>query len=221
MGERLSYSVSFGKISVGSGVMRLVTADSLRGHAVWRATLTISGGFWMFSVRDSTESWFDPHTFSSRRFIQEIREPRHSASRAFEIFPERATFQPRNEDEVSSVAEPMDDVSLVYFARTLPLEPGQCYELHRYFKPKDNPVVLRVVKRDKITVPAGTFDAILVQPELTTSGIFSKKGRADLWLSDDPLHIVLQLNSALPFGSINLYLSKVDTVRVSPSKGEP
>jgi hypothetical protein len=114
---------------------------------------------------------------------------------------------------VPSVADPMDEVSFVYFARTLPLEPGQCYELPRYFRPDGNPVVLRVVRRDTITVPAGRFPAIVIQPEITTSAIFSKNGRAEVWLSDDSARTVLQLKSQLSFGSINLYLTRVDTIR--------
>jgi len=107
----------------------------------------------------------------------------------------------------------MDDVSFVYFARTLALVPGQCYELRRYFRPEGNPVVIRVLRRDTISVPAGRFPAIVIQPELTTAGIFSKDGRAELWLSDDPSRLVLQLKSQLAFGSINLYLTRVDTIK--------
>ncbi|HEV8495919.1 MAG TPA: DUF3108 domain-containing protein, partial [Gemmatimonadaceae bacterium] len=58
---------------------------------------------------------------------------------------------------------------------------------------------------------AGTFDAIVLRPEITTSGIFSQNGRAELWLADDSTHAVLQLKSHLAFGSINLYLNRVAT----------
>jgi hypothetical protein len=118
-------------------------------------------------------------------------------------------YRKNAEPELPSVADPVDDVSLVYLIRTLRLEPGQCYEFRRYFKPEGNPIVVHVVGRKRITVPAGTFDAILLRPEITTSGIFSQNGRAELWLSDDSTRTVLQLNSQLSFGSINLYLKRV------------
>jgi hypothetical protein len=209
-GERLSYSVSFGKVRVGSASMLLSAGDTIRGRATWRGSLVVSGGFWKLSVNDSTVSWFDPLTFTSLRFVQELREPSYRASRAFEIYPERGMFHRRGDPEKPSVADPMDDVSFVYFARTLPLEPGQCYELRRYFRPEGNPVVIRVIKRDTVTVPAGRFPALLLQPEITTSALFSKDGRAELWLSDDAARIIVQLKTQLPFGSINLYLDKVE-----------
>src|SRR4029077_1809571 len=118
--------------------------------------------------------------------------------------------------EQPSVPGPLDDVSLVYFVRTLPLEPGQCYELHRYFRPAGNPVVIHVLRRERIKVSAGTFNAIVVRPEITTSGIFSQHGRAELWLSDDSARVVLQLKPQLPFGSINLYLKHAETALPAP-----
>lgn len=209
-GERLQYDVSFTRIHVGSGEMS-ITTDTIRGEKAWKASFSVSGGFAKLSVRDTTISWFDTLTFNSLRFVQRLHEPHDHANRDTQIFPERQTFRPRDEDEQPSVAGPLDDVSLVYFVRTLPLEPGQCYELRRYYKPSGNPVVIHVLRRERIKVSAGTFNAIVLRPEITTSGIFSQHGRAELWLSDDSARVVLQLKSQLPFGSINLYLKHAGT----------
>jgi hypothetical protein len=208
-GERLYYDVSFGKVHVGSGEMRFIGRDTVRGQEAWTAALTISGGFSRFSVHDTTRSWFDSLSFTSMRFVQLLNEPGGHPRRDIQIFPERQIYRKNAEPELPSVADPVDDVSLLYLMRTLTLEPGQCYEFRRYFKPEGNPIVVHVVRRARITVPAGTFDAILLRPEITTSGIFSQNGRAELWLSDDSTHSVLQLNSQLPFGSINLYLKRM------------
>jgi hypothetical protein len=208
-GETLSYDVSFGKVHVGSGEMRFMGRDSIRGHELWSAMLTISGGISRFSVRDTTRSWFDSLTFNSHRFVQLLNEPGGHPHRDMQISPERRIYRKNAEPELPSVADPVDDVSLVYLVRTLDLEPGQCYELHRYFKPEGNPIAVHVVRRERITVPAGTFNAIVLRPEITTSGIFSQNGHAELWLSDDSTRSVLQLKSQLPFGSINLYLKRV------------
>src|SRR4051812_10705111 len=113
LGENLRYSASFGPMHVGSGYMRLIGEDSIEGRRMWRAVLFLSGGFAFLKVRDSTESWFDPLTFTSRRFIQELREPRYSASKYFDIYPERQTYQQRGKTEMPSVADAMDDVSFV------------------------------------------------------------------------------------------------------------
>ena len=78
-----------------------------------------------------------------------------------------------------------------------------------YFLPDRNPVRIRVLRREKVSVPAGTFDAIVIQPIIKTKGIFSEGGKAEVWLSDDDRHIILQMKSRvphLPVGSLNLFL---------------
>jgi len=62
-----------------------------------------------------------------------------------------------------------------------------------------------VLRRDTIDVPAGRFAAIVVEPRFE-SKLFSEGGHAEVWLSDDKNHIMLQMKSKVSFGSLNLYL---------------
>ena len=101
---------------------------------------------------------------------------------------------------------PLDDGSFLYFIRTIPLEIGKEYVFDRYFRPDRNPVRIQVLRREKITVPAGTFDAVVVRPIINARGVFSQNGRAEVWLSDDDKRLMLQMKSHLKFGSLNLYL---------------
>jgi hypothetical protein len=187
--------------------MALAGTDTIRGHTSWRAIFTISGGTFFFRVRDSTVSWFDTATLSSLRFVQHIREGRYHADRDYAIYPERATYARLGKPEVPSVHEPLDDASFLYFLRSIPLEVGRTYTFNRYFQPEGNPIIIRVLRRERVTVPAGTFNAIVVQPQITTPGIFSKKGHAEVWLADDSTRMMLMLKSGLSFGSLNLYLT--------------
>lgn len=209
VGERLDYAVSFGKLHVGSGAMSVLGVDTLDGHVEWHVILAVSGGIPLFRVRDTMISWFDTGTFVSRRFIQHINEARYHARRDFRIDPERQSYVENDRPPTASSPDPLDDVSLIYFVRTLPLADGDRYELRRYFQPEGNPVVVRVVRRERLTVPAGTFPAIVIEPEITTSGIFSRDGRAELWFSDDSARVLLQMKARLQFGSINLYLTHI------------
>ena len=210
VGERLRYSVSFGRLHVGSGEMSVLGIDTVDGRPTWHAMLTISGGVPLFRVHDTTMSWFDTGTFVSRRFAQYVNEGLYHVRRDFKIDPEQRTYVKNREPVTASSPDPLDDVSFLYFARTLPLADGDRYEFHRYFQPEGNPVVLRVIRRERVTVPAGTFRAILVEPEIVTSGIFSQGGHAQLWFSDDSSRVLLQMKAHLSFGSINLYLNRGD-----------
>jgi hypothetical protein len=69
-----------------------------------------------------------------------------------------------------------------------------------------------------VKVPAGTFDAIVLQPIIKTSGIFSEGGQAEIWLTDDDKKMMLQMKSRLSFGSLNLYLR---SYRFTAAEPEP
>jgi hypothetical protein len=211
VGERLTYDVQFGPIKVGTGTMEVRGVENVRGREAYHTVFRINGGIPLYRVDDTFESWFATDDMSSLRFNQSQNEGQKERERRYEIFPERRTYDDStdNKGEQPSVAEPLDDGSFVYFVRTLPLEVGRTYEFQRYFKPDRNPVTIRVLRRERIKVPAGTFDAIVIQPVIKTKGVFSEDGHAELWLSDDEHRMILQMKSRLSIGSIDLYLTNV------------
>jgi hypothetical protein len=211
VGERLTYDVQFGPIKVGTGTMEVRGVENVRGREAYHTVFRINGGIPLYRVDDTFESWFATDDMSSLRFNQSQNEGQKERERRYEIFPERRTYDDSTDDkgEQPSVAEPLDDGSFVYFVRTLPLEVGRTYEFQRYFKPDRNPVTIRVLRRERIKVPAGTFDAIVIQPVIKTKGVFSADGHAELWLSDDEHRMILQMKSRLSIGSIDLYLTNV------------
>ena len=206
-GERLEYDVKFGFLHVGHGSMQVAGIDSVRGRAAWHTVFHVAGGTLFFKVNDRLESWIDVSNLVSLRHWQELSEGRRERERHFEIMPERGVVVEEGKAEEPTVAAPLDDGAFLYFVRTIPLEVGKTYEFERYFRPDRNPVTIRVLRREHIHVPAGEFDAIVLQPIIKTKGIFSEGGRAEVWLSDDSNRIMLQMKSRLPFGSLNLYLT--------------
>jgi len=216
-GERLEYDVKFGFLHVGSGAMEVAGIDSVRGHPAWHTIFTVHGGTLFFKVNDRLESWMDVSNLVSVRHWQELSEGRRDRERRFEIMPERGVVLEEGKPEAPTVEAPLDDGAFLYFVRTIPLEVGQTYEFNRYFRPDRNPVTIRVLRREHIKVPAGEFDAIVLQPIIKTKGIFSEGGRAEIWLSDDANRIMLQMKSKLPFGSLNLYLTSYQKAAPTPA----
>jgi hypothetical protein len=209
VGEKMEYDVKFGVLRVGNAHMEVVGLDNLRGRAAWHTAFWVRGGNFMYRVNDVYESWMDAETLSSLRFVQELEEGGKDTERRFEIYPERSIFVQTSKKptkEEASVSQPLDDGSFLYFIRTIPLEVGQTYDFNRYFRPDRNPVRIKVLRKEKISVPAGSYNAIVIQPVIKTKGIFSEDGHAEIWLSDDDRHIMLQLKSRLSFGSLNLFL---------------
>lgn len=206
VGERLGYDVKFGILRAGSATLEVPEIVDVRGRPAYHAVFHVRGGTFFYKVDDTYESWFDTTSLASLRFYQNQRDGGKSRVKHYEIFPERATYQDGNKPEERSVSDPLDDGSFLYFVRTLPLRTGDVYEMNRYYKPDRNPVRIRVVRREQIRIPAGTFNAIVVQPTIKTSGLFSEGGRAEVWFSDDDERIVLQMRSSLSIGSLSMQL---------------
>ena len=62
--------------------------------------------------------------------------------------------------------------------------------------------------RERIRVPAGTFDCIVIEPMLKAGGIFKNKGRLVIWITDDDRRIPVLMRSKLLIGSISVVLQE-------------
>ena len=219
VGERLEYEARFGSMRVGSGFMEVNTFESIRGRDAYHIVFRIRGGTLFFKVDNRFDSWVDAATFSSLRFAQDQNEGGRDRERRYEIFPERAVYVDEQGNEHPSVRDPLDDGSFLYFARAVPLEVGREYEFHRYFKPDRNPVRIRVLRRERVKVPAGVFDAVVLQPVIKTRGLFSEGGQAEVWISNDPRRLLLQMKTRFAGFHLSLHLQRFSLPSTAPIAG--
>ena len=208
VGEQLDYMVAVGGAKVGTGQMQLLGIEDVRGEDTYHARFAVEGGFLMFKVNDVLETWFDTETLSSRRFVQNIHEVSYKKNRYYDIYPERGVLHQKGYDEMPTVPKPLDDASFLYFVRTVPLEVGKTYTFNRYFRPDRNPVVVKVLRKETIDVPAGKFKTIVIQPIIKSQGIFAEGGEAQMWLTDDDRRMMVQFKAKVPYlKTLDLYLS--------------
>lgn len=208
-GEVAEYQVKLGGIAVGTGVMEVLGVERVNGHPTYRTRLHVRGGIPLARVDTRMESWIDTTGLFSRRFEQDQHELRFHRHRIFDFYPESRSYRLRGSGEVGSLPtdRPLDDLSFIYFARTLPLKTGEVYTIPRYFKQDGNPVVIKVLRRDTVEVPAGKFETVVVQPIIKTDGLFGQGGEAELHFTDDDRRILVYLRSRVPLvGSLSLNL---------------
>ncbi|MGW8266881.1 MAG: DUF3108 domain-containing protein [Longimicrobiales bacterium] len=212
-GEMLKYDVRLGAFGRrGEGYMEVVGLDSVRGHTTYHVTMSIAGGLLFAKVNDHYQSWFDVTNLVTRRFIQDVDEINYERFRHWELYPEERRFErPDNGREGDLPTDlPLDDVSFLYFVRTLPLEVGDEYSFDRYFREGGNPVVIRVLRKDTVTVPAGTFETVAVQPVIQTKGLFSQGGEAELHFTTDERRLMVYMKSKVPLvGALSLHLAEI------------
>lgn len=216
LGEHLKYKVKVLAFSVGEGRMSVPRIDTVHGAPAYAAEWHIQGGALGYRIDSKFYSWMDTETLVSRRFLKDQHEGGRKRYREYDFFPEQRRWHRLDYDSTGSLPTslPLDDVSFVYFARTLPLEVGKTYTFNRYFKDDGNPVVLHVLRRDRRKVGAGEFNTIVVRPVIKTRGLFSEGGEAEIHFSDDDRRLIVYLKSNLPLvGTLSLHLEEV----VAPS----
>lgn len=213
-GEHLTYKVKLGVVTVGSGQMTVEGIDTVQGHPTYHLTMGIDGSamFGLAKVDDQYESWLDTRLLASRRFIRDVHQVNYKSRREFEIYPEEKRWE-RTDADVEGVTLNMlalDEISFIYFLRTLPLEVGATYEFNRYFKDDGNPVTVKVLRKETVKVPAGTFNTVVLQPVIRTSGLFSEGGEAEIYITDDADRHMVYLRSKVPLvGSLTLHLETI------------
>jgi hypothetical protein len=208
-GELATFRARIGFMNVGSGSMEVLGMERIGGHVTYHARLQIAGGVPLARVDNNFDTWIDADGIFSRRFKQDQKEARFRRNRTYDFFPETRTFRRHDNDEVGSIPtdRPLDEISFLYFARTLPLRVGDDYTIDRYFKESGNPVKLTVLRRETVTVPAGRFETVVVRPVIRTTGLFGEGGEAEVYMTDDDRRIIVQIRSKVPVvGALTLQL---------------
>lgn len=212
MGERAEYSVSLGVFgNVGQGSMEVVGLEDVHGHETYHLRFSLNGKVLVGSVNDLFESWLDVDQLFARRFHKKQDEISYEADRWYDFFPDSMLYRRRstgNTDTLAS-ARPLDEVSFLYFVRTLDLEPGRTYTFNRYYKDSGNPVTLKVLRRETMRNPSGQeIPVVVVQPIIRTSGLFGEGGEAEVYFTDDWRRILVKMTSRVPIiGRLGLTLT--------------
>jgi len=209
-GEKIYYQVSVGILgSTGKGSMEVAAVDTVLGRPAYHLRLDLKGGPSFARVDDTFQSWLDASTLAALRFEQRQKEVRYRRHRVFEFYPEERRWERTDKQQTGTLPtdRPLDDVSFLYYVRTLPLEVGKTYTIPHYFQAAGNPVILRVLRKERVKVPLGSYDTIVVQPIIKTRGLFGEGGEAEVYLSDDLRRIPVLVRSKVKLlGYMNLAL---------------
>ena len=208
VGERLSFNAKYGIFNVGSAAMEVMGIDTVHNVEAVHIRFRISGGALWYHLDQTIESWVGRYDFRSRRFSSVQDERDRHRERQYEIFPDSGFYREVGRDTTfATVLEPLDDAAFLYWIRTVPLDVGKRYEYPRYFRPDRNPVIIEVVRRERVSVAGKKWRALVVRPKIPQArGIFAEKSETLIWLSDDAQRLVLAIQSKFSFGQVTLKL---------------
>lgn len=210
-GETLDYDLAWSRVSGGSARMTIapIDRDRLRITSVGK-----SGTFFsrFFKVRDEIESIVDRNDFSTLQYHKMLDE-RGRRKDELTLIDERNRVALRKGKAIVVPQPVFDPLSLIYYIRSLDLSPGMAHDFTIIADGKLYTVSTRVVSRETISTPAGTFNTVVVEPKMESqAGVFKdEQNRLLIWYSDDDRRLPVRIRSDLKFGSITITLRRSST----------
>jgi hypothetical protein len=221
VGEKFTFEIKYGFISAGTAVLGIPRLIDERGYECYHiVSLAESNPFFsvFFAVRDVAESFMDVRELVPRRFEKHLSEGDYRAHDLVIYDHERGFARYPNQDGriVPVSAGAQDILSSLYYVRLMPLEVGRPVFIENHADKKNYPLEIRVLRRESVSVPAGKFDCVVVEPVMKSAGLFSHKGRLTVWLTDDERRIPVLMKSKVVIGSISAVLTDLDYARQDP-----
>jgi len=214
-GEKLVYSVQYGIVNAGEATLEIRNIARIGGVDCYRivSNARTNDVFSLFfKVRDRFESLMDTTELYSLHYEKHLREGRFRRDNAVD-FDQRAHIAKTDKKEIPIAPRTQDVLSALYYVRTLPLEVGQSVSFASHTDGKNYPLVVKVLREETVTVDAGTFACLVVEPILRGPAIFTQKGRLTVWLTNDRYRIPVLMKSKVVIGSVAAVLKEYTLAR--------
>jgi hypothetical protein len=210
-GEYLRYTVQYGVIKAGRAYLEVPEVKDFNGREVYTLVARAeSNGFFstMYKVRNRIESYWDKDGLFSWRYSENRREGGYKTKNSitFDYTDHQAKYEDGRTFPIP--AQVQDALSSFYYTRTQPLPIGGSIVFDYHASRKSLPLEVRVIGRERIKVPAGTFECIAIEPVLKAGGIFKNKGRLVIWITNDDRRIPVLMRSKVMIGSISVVLQE-------------
>jgi len=222
VGEYLEFSVSYGILHAGTAVMEVMDTIMYNGAKCFkvRSTARTSGFISTFyKVDDTVFTYIDYDGIFSHYFRKRLREGKYRNEKTT-YFDQRRHLAITGNDTVQTYSFVQDAYSSFYYIRTQDIQPNVEILVDNHMDKKNYPLKVIINGREKVEVPAGEFDCIIVEPVMRSEGIFKAKGRIKIWLTDDEYKMPVKMQTEVFFlGSIHAELKEFRHGR-TPDSGQ-
>jgi hypothetical protein len=197
-GESCTYRGSGPLGRMGTGTFA-VSAQEVDGRHAYVLSFDFRGRLGFVGVENHTRSYFDPAETASFHYTKYERSPFSTKQQDVRMDPQTHRFTAaREQGGVMPTDAPLDELSFIYFLRTLRLADGDSYSFTRHYDPARNPVRVRVIGRGLIQVPAGSFRAVEVEMRVRDPHHYGSEGLIQIHFTDDAHRVPIRLESQIP-----------------------
>ena len=219
IGEELIYNITWNGLPIAWS-KAVTQMDTFEGRPVLAMRITVNT-FPFFDhickVEDFYEGLIDPETFLPIRFEQNIKERnyrRHDIT-TFDYQTLQAHYvrMPTGKTKDYKIEPNARDIpSYMYFMRSVSLEEDKETRDRVMSGEKIYDLFIKAFKIEPIELPHydREIPCLTIKPEAMFDGLFVRKGKATVWISRDPRHLLTYAKVSTPFGRVSLTLHEVN-----------
>ncbi len=207
--EKLTYDINYGFINAGTATMEVASLIEYQERPCFQIITTAkSNSFFssFYNVDDRAESIIDAVGIFSWRFEKNIKEGSYRSDRQYDFDQVNHTTVYEN-DTITVESYVQDALSMLYYIRTQKLKPGTSFFIESFVDGKKIKTEVKIIKKEKITVEAGSFDCLVVEPLMSLVGVFKHKGSLKVWVTDDRIKMPVLMKTKVIVGSISAELT--------------
>ncbi len=162
----------------------------------------------VFKVRDRYETYIDTNTLQPLKFIRNVYEGGYKKYENVS-FNKTTNTAITNDGVFKTPACVQDVLSSIYYARNIDFDkykPGDKIPFTIFLDNELYSIYIRYLGKETIKTKYGKFRAIKFKPMLIKGTLFEGGEKMTVWVSDDPNHIPVRIESPITVGSVKVDL---------------
>ena len=211
--ERLTYTVEWRLIHAGDVVVESgPTSEVVKLESAGMVSA-------LYKIEDTYRVQFDSSFCAASSLMNSKEGSRHretaisfdrNRNRAFLTEKDliKNTIVSRTDVQIPNCAH--DVITALKQLRRTKVDVGQSVQIPVSDGRKSAAVKIEAQERERVTTPAGTFNAVRYEVNLLNGVVYSRTGRVFIWLTDDDRRLPVQfrLRLSFPLGTVTLELEK-------------
>lgn len=217
IGEKISLSLSYFRVVAGQMDLEVLPLVEVNNEKAYHFRIRVkSNDFFsrFYSVDDMAETYVNfenllpynvaVHVKESKQ-LKEIRFLQDHEKLTADYWEKRVTKENGEQNKKLSWAMlpfSQNVISAVFYMRTFTMRPGK--ELQFRVAEQGENIVFKgeVLRREELKTDIGTFNALVIKPQIHVGGMFKPMGDILIWVSDDDRKFILRIESEIRIGTI-------------------
>lgn len=214
-GEYFRYDVSYsGGFKLGELHLRLKKGEEEKGNYIIHARVTTENGLFsnVYPIEDVHVTKVSGEDRLPYHYEVWQKEGYNYEAHRITLYDQKnnSIYYYVNDNDVEEFkisGTTQNEFSSFFASRIMDLLPGASFVVPTFADEKRIEVVVMVKARETLKKSVlGTVDTIVVEPIMTFSGLYDKRGDTVIWYTDDKCRVPVKVNSKILIGSLTAKL---------------